>query len=414
MWVRRWTPTLLRQWQTVRHQSVNAPLSPSISPALLSRARVLATEHTQLSKILEQEYDTQSAKRAGSLASVASALGDWEAANNTLPELLQIIGDPQTDAELRGLATEDLEATRETLSNLSYKLQTSLIPVHPFASLPCLLEIRPGAGGDEAAIFAGDLVRMYTTFCKSHGHPSNLLSLDVESVAGNDNKVLEAVLEIQSPGAYDLFRCEAGVHRVQRVPATETKGRTHTSAVSVLVLPSFPDSAPENESADGVDDPGSDYYVDSTEVRVETMRSRGAGGQHVNTTDSAVRLTHLPTNTVVAMQDQRSQQKNRQKAWQVLRAKLAQSRREARDEEIAVLRGGNVSMGRGDKVRTYNWSQQRVTDHRAALTVHNLDDVMEGGENLVKVMNAVRDWLKSKDLEAVIAEEDARVRKAKK
>ena len=216
---------------------------------------------------------------------------------------------------------------------------------------------------------------MYTAFCKAQSLRAQILSLETEAVIGGSPKILSAVLEIDSEGAYDRFRTEAGVHRVQRVPATETKGRTHTSAVSVLVLPSFPDSDKRagggeeggSSSSVDVDDPGSDYYVDASEVRVETMRARGAGGQHVNMTDSAVRLTHVPTGTVVGMQDQRSQQKNRAKAWQVLRAKLAQMRREAREEEVAALRGGRVGMGRGDKVRTYNWGQQRVTDHRAGV-----------------------------------------------
>ena len=409
MWMKRWIPRLSRYRQSSRWQSTNAP---PISPALLSRARALAAQHAQLSQKLESQYDSHAAKKAGSLATVANALSNWEAANSTLPELQQLIRDPSTDAELRTLAAEDLEATHEQLARLSNDLQSSLIPTHPFAALPCLLELRPGAGGDEAALFAGDLLRMYSAFCKTRNLRCSILSLDTEAATGSEDKILEAVLEIDVPGAYDLFRCEAGVHRVQRVPATETKGRTHTSAVSVLVLPSFAadaGSGAEDESEAGFDDPASDYYIDVTEVKVETMRSSGAGGQHVNTTDSAVRLTHLPTNTTVMVQEQRSQQKNRAKAWQVLRARLAQRRREAREEEMAVLRGGRVAMGRGDKVRTYNWSQQRVTDHRAGITVHNLDDVMEGGENLEKVMDAVKGWLKTRDLEALVAEEEDEV-----
>lgn len=406
MWARRWVPRLLRHRQPLRWQSTTLPSGPQISPALLSRARALSAEHAHLSQKLEGHYDSDAARKAGSLATVATALSNWEAANDTLPELQQLVRDPSTDAELRSLATEDLEATHEKLSRLSNELQTSLIPAHPFATFPCLLELRPGAGGDEAAIFAGDLLRMYTAFCKARGLRCNIVSLDTEAATGSEDKIREAVLEIDLPGAYDVFRCEAGVHRVQRVPATEAKGRTHTSAVSVMVLPSFANHGPEDESEAGFDDPASDYYIDATEVKVETMRSSGAGGQHVNTTDSAVRLTHLPTNTTVAVQEQRSQMKNRQKAWQVLRGRLAQRRREAREEEMAALRGGRAAMGRGDKVRTYNWSQQRVTDHRAGVTVHNLDDVMEGGENLEKVMDAVKRWLKTRDLEAMVAEED--------
>ena len=250
---------------------------------------------------------------------------------------------------------------------------------------------------------------MYQAYCKRHGIRTSLLKLDSAASAGSDEKIQEAVLEIETPGSYDLFRSEAGVHRVQRVPATEKQGRTHTSAASVMVLPSFP-TRDEDLGELSFDDPDSDYYVNIKDVRIDTMRASGAGGQHVNKTDSAVRLTHIPTSTVVAMQDSRSQQQNRTKAWQVLRARLAQARREAREEERAQLRVsvvGVARMGRGDKVRTYNWSQQRVTDHRSGITIHNLDDMMGGGENLDKVIASVKEWLKMKDVETLIADEEA-------
>ena len=332
-----------------------------------------------------------------------------------MPELQQLIRDPSTDSELRSLAKEELGATTEKLSSLASDLQTSLIPEHPFAQMQCLIEFRPGAGGDEAGIFAGNLLHMYQGYCRRHGLRLNILKFDATKTQGLEQSVQEAVLEIGTPGAYDMFRCEAGVHRVQRVPATEVKGRTHTSAVSVLVLPNFPSQGEDELEESNFEDPSNDYYVDPTDVRTDVMRARGAGGQHVNTTDSAVRLTHLPTNTVVAIQDSRSQQQNRAKAWQILRAKLAQARRDARDEEIAQLRLSIVGvsrMGRGDKVRTYNWSQQRVTDHRSGITLHHLDDVLEGGESLDKVMASVKDWLKMQDLEMLIAAEEATRAKA--
>lgn len=305
--------------------------------------------------------------------------------------------------------------TTEKLSSLSNDLQTSLIPEHPFAQMQCLMEIRPGAGGDEAGIFAGNLLQMYQGYCRRHGLRANIIKFDATKAHGLEQSVQEAVLEIRSPGAYDMLRCEAGVHRVQRVPATEVKGRTHTSAVSVLVLPNFPTQGEDELEESNFEDPSNDYYVDPTDVRTDVMRARGAGGQHVNTTDSAVRLTHLPTNTVVAIQDSRSQQQNRAKAWQILRAKLAQARRDARDEEMAQLRLSIVGvsrMGRGDKVRTYNWSQQRVTDHRSGITLHHLDDVLEGGESLDKVMASVKDWLKTQDLGMLVAAEEAAKAKA--
>lgn len=281
--------------------------------------------------------------------------------------------------------------------------------------MPCLIEIRPGAGGDEAGIFAGNLLQMYQGYCKRRDLRVNIIKFDATKVYGLEHSVQEAVLEIENPGAYDMFRCEAGVHRVQRVPATEVKGRTHTSAVSVQVLPSFPTQEDDELAASNFEDPSNDHYINPTEVKTEIMRARGAGGQHVNTTDSAVRLTHVPTNTVVVMQDSRSQHQNRAKAWQILRARLAQARRDAREEEMAQLRlsiVGVARMGRGDKVRTYNWGQQRVTDHRSGITLHHLDDILEGGESLEKVMASVKAWLKLQDLEMLVANGESARRKA--
>lgn len=228
------------------------------------------------------------------------------------------------------------------------------------------------------------------------------------------DQIQTAILEVSSEGAYDLLRGEAGVHRVQRVPATESKGRTHTSAVSVLVLPSFPENIADSLGAESFNDPGSDYYVHPSDVRTDVMRARGAGGQHVNTTDSAVRLTHVPTGTVVAIQDSRSQHKNREKAWQILRARLAQTRREAREDEVAKLRlsvVGVARMGRGDKIRTYNWAQQRVTDHRSGFTLRTLDEIVEGGQGLDEIMSSVRAWRLEMDLEELAADEQVEKQK---
>jgi peptide chain release factor 1 len=334
--------------------------------------------------------------------------------SKSVTELTSLIHDPATDPELLALASDDLGATRTALVNASQSLTTSLVPIHPFAHLPCLLEIRPGAGGSEAAIFAGDLLRMYQAFCNRNDYRSTLLKY--ENINGTQEAgvpLSEAVLEIDTENAYGAFRSEAGVHRVQRVPATETKGRTHTSAASVHVLPSLQ----ENSFGDNdIEDPESDYYIDPKEVKQEVMRARGAGGQHVNTTESAVRLTHIPTNTSVSMQDYRSQPKNKEKAWVLLRSRLAQIRREKREEEMVAMRRsvvGVAKMGRGDKVRTYNWGQQRVTDHRSGMTVHDLDDVMQGGQTLDKVMESVRSWLMERDVEALLAEEEP-TRDAKK
>ncbi|KAH9864335.1 hypothetical protein J1614_010269 [Plenodomus biglobosus] len=389
--------------RSIRLQSTSA-ISESIPPALLTRARTVASEHTDLTAQLSHGFDARIAKKLGEYSPIVNALGQWDKANEAVTELTSLIHDSTTDPELRSLAADDLAETRLQLSTASQSLITSLVPVHPFAHLPCLLELRPGAGGSEAAIFAGDLFRMYMSFCNRNGFRTNLLKY--ENINGTSEAGIplsEAILEVENDNAYGIFRCEAGVHRVQRVPATETKGRTHTSAVSVHVLPSLQET---NAAEENYDDPESDYYIDIKEVKVEVMRASGAGGQHVNKTESAVRLTHIPTNTVVAMQDSRSQHKNKEKAWALLRSRIAQSRREQREEEMANMRRsviGVAKMGRGDKVRTYNWGQQRVTDHRSGTTVHDLDDVMEGGQTLEKVMESVRSWLMERDVEALIA-----------
>lgn len=329
----------------------------------------------------------------------------------SLSELEQLLRDPTTDQELRTLATEEVNNTSQSLGQLASQLRASLVPAHPFTDLPCLLEIRPGVGGSEAALFVADLMRMYQAFCKRHRLRCSTLKLDeTPGKKPSDVGVQEVVLEIEYVGAYNMLRSEGGIHRVQRVPATETAGRIHTSVASVLILPRFPSDDAEDVGANSFDDPSSDYFVDPKDVRTEFMRSSGAGGQHVNTTDSAVRLTHIPTNTIVAMQDQRSQHKNRAKAWQILRGKIADARREAREEEKAKLRlsllGGRKSAGRSDKIRTYSWGQQRVTDHRSGITLNSLDDILEGGESLDKLMESVKVWFRDRDVEALIADEE--------
>ncbi|RHZ53075.1 putative mitochondrial translation release factor (RF-1) [Aspergillus thermomutatus] len=397
---------------TLSHKAISQPrnlnTSAHLSPALLNRARSLAAEHTRLSTHFTDSFDAKIAKRVGELASIAKALREWDRAHESLSELRSLIDDPDTDDELRSLAIEDLKSSDRALPAISETLKKSLVPRHPFADLPCLLEIRPGAGGDEAGLFAFELLRMYTAFCTRRGLRSNVIKLDVQD-GPSDDRLSEAVVEIDADGAYDLLRTESGVHRVQRVPATETKGRTHTSAVSVMVLPSFPEAGVGMDSALNFDDPNSDYYVDPQEVRTEKMRASGAGGQHVNKTESAIRLTHIPTGIVVSMQDSRSQHANRKKAWQVLRAKLAEARQEAREQELVELRrgvlGGVARMGRGDKIRTYNYGQSRCTDHRSGITVHNLDNVLDGGESLETVMDSVRTWMADREIAAISAED---------
>lgn len=314
---------------------------------------------------------------------------------------------------MRQLAEEELQTTHEQIGALGQKLSASLTPKDPYADLPCILEFRPGPGGIEGRFFTDSLFQMYLLYCQRKGYRIKTVKYETAEGAGDikgsdgELPLQEAVLEVLDPGAYDLFRNEAGIHRVQRVPVTETKGRIHTSATAVWVLPSFPETG---SAAADVTNPESDFFIDPSEVRVETMRARGAGGQHVNKTESAIRLTHMPTGLQVSMQDQRSQSANREVAWKIMRSRIAVLRREAKEEEASKLRDNVLSkdkITRGDKIRTYNYSQDRCSDHRSGVDTNNLSDVLAGGRMLDKILDSVRDWRLGVDIANVIADEEA-------
>jgi len=292
----------------------------------------------------------------GDLARCARALGDLEAELGDARAILQ----DNADAELQALAQDEVRRLEERKAQLDAEIQELLTPRDPRDEKDVIVEVRAGAGGEEAALFAGDLMRMYARYAERHGWQVEMMDASETEIGG----FREVIFAVKGRGAYSRLRLESGVHRVQRVPETEAQGRIHTSTATVAVLP-------EAEEVE--------VEIDPADLRVDTYRSGGAGGQHINKTESAVRITHLPTGIVVTCQDERSQHKNRDKAMRVLRARLQARRMSESQEEVARSRRSQVGTGdRSERVRTYNFPQGRVTDHRIGFTTHRLTELLDG------------------------------------
>ena len=307
-------------------------------------------------------------KEHGELRPVVEKARSLSDARKQLVDLQELAdGD---DPEMAEMASDELEELKESIPTLEYDLQLMLLPKDKADDSSVILEVRAGTGGDEAALFAGDLFRMYQRYAQLSGWKMEVLSLSEAEVGGY--KEIQA--NIAGDGVFALMKFESGVHRVQRVPETETQGRVHTSAATVAVLPE-----PEEVDID----------VAESDLRVDVFRASGPGGQSVNTTDSAVRITHLPTGIVVSQQDEKSQHKNRAKAMKVLRARLYEAERARADAERAEARKGMVGSGdRSERIRTYNYPQSRVTDHRINLTLYKLDEIV-AGDGLGEVVEAL-------------------------
>ena len=320
-----------------RYEELNMKLYDPAVAADRNLYRDLMKEHKEIEPIVEK-YRAE------------ASLEDAEA----------ILNDSEADKELRQMASDEMSAAKSDIESISEELKILLLPRDPNDDRSVIVEIRGGAGGEEAALFAYNLYRMYNMYAEKRGWKTEIVSLNETELGG----FKEVSFTIDGDGAYSRLKFESGVHRVQRVPETETQGRIHTSTATVAVLP----------EADEVE-----LEIDPKDLKIDTFRSSGAGGQHINKTSSAIRVTHLPTGTVVECQDERSQYKNKDKALRVLRARLLDAKVAAQNAEIAANRKSQVGTGdRSERIRTYNYPQLRVTDHRIGLTIYRLFDVLNG------------------------------------
>lgn len=309
-------------------------------------------------------------KEFSDLQPVVAAVRKLKDARTELADLDAMLADKGLDAEMREMAEEERDALRDSVPELEHEISVLLLPKDMADERNAILEVRAGTGGDEAALFAGNLFRMYQRYAEVHGWKMEIISMSEGDVGGYK----EIIAGVRGEGVFARMKFESGVHRVQRVPETETSGRIHTSAATVAVLP-------EAEEVD--------VQIEEKDLRIDVFRASGPGGQSVNTTDSAVRITHLPTGIVVSQQDEKSQHKNRAKALKILRARIFDAERAKVEAERAAARKGQVGTGdRSERIRTYNFPQGRVTDHRINLTLYKLDQVI-AGDALDEVIDAL-------------------------
>ena len=347
--------------------------------------RVVA-RHDELRDTMATQTDMDSqelqriAKEFAELTEVVKGVEEFRTMEAEIQDLADLIADPDTVGEMRTMAEEEFHELKQKILKKEREIQLLLLPKDEADEKNAILEVRAGTGGDEAALFAADLFRMYQRYAEQHKWKFEPIDINETGIGGYK----EASANITGKGVFAKLKFESGVHRVQRVPETESQGRVHTSAATVAVLP-------EAEEVD--------VYIDQKDLRVDTYRAQGAGGQHVNKTDSAIRITHLPTNIVVQCQDGKSQHKNRAQAMKMLRAKLYETERAEKDAARAADRKNQVGSGdRSERIRTYNFPQGRITDHRINLTLYKLDRAMEGD------LDEVFDALATEDQAARLAE----------
>jgi peptide chain release factor 1 len=331
-----------------RHQEISARLAEGAAGA----------QYSALSRELNE------------LEPVVAAIEAFQSKEKERADLAAMLREPNLDPDMRALANAELAAAELEADAMSKAIQIALLPKDVADEGSAILEVRAGTGGDEAALFAGDLFRMYVKYAERKRWKVEVLSTS-EGTAGGFKEI---VAEVSGRGVFARFKFESGVHRVQRVPATETQGRIHTSAATVAIMP-----IPEE----------SDFEINEADLKIDTMRSSGAGGQHVNKTESAIRITHLPTGVVVAMQEERSQHRNRAKAMALLRSRILDAKNQQLDAERAQERRSQVGSGdRSQRIRTYNFPQGRVTDHRINMTLYSLERIMEG-EGLDEIIDGL-------------------------